>query len=87
MNRNYYKLANVHILSQTLVLHHRNTIAAAAAAAVATVTAMILSDATIGITVIEIKSKAALKAAYEQLSAAATWVGIYFCVVTWELYL
>jgi hypothetical protein len=34
---------------------------------------MILSDATIGITEIEIKSKAALKAAYD---------GIYFCVVT-----
>ena len=79
---NYYKLANVHILSQTLVLHHRNTIAAAAAAAVAAVSAMILSDATIGITVIEIKSKAALKAAYEHVSAAPTWVVIYFCVVT-----
>ena len=59
--RNYYKLANVHILSQTLVLQHRNTIAAAATTtAVATVTAMILSDATIGITVIEIKSKGSL---------------------------
>ena len=79
MNRNYYKLANVHILSQTLVLHHRNTIAAAA---VATVTTIILSDATIGITIIEMKTKAALKAAYEHLSAAATWVVIYFCVVT-----
>ena len=43
---------------------------------------MILSDATMGITIIEIKSKAALKAAYEHLSAAATWVVIYFCVVT-----
>ena len=43
---------------------------------------MILSDATIGITEIEIKSKAALKAAYEHLSAATTWVVIYFCVVT-----
>jgi hypothetical protein len=60
---------------------HRNNIAAAAAAVTA-VTTMILSDATIGITVIEIKSKAAFKAAYEQLSAAATWVVIYFCVVT-----
>ncbi len=39
---------------------------------------MILSDATIGITVIEIKSKAALKAAYEHLSASTTWVVIYF---------
>ena len=83
MNRNYYKLANVHIRSQTLVSHHRNNIATASAAtaAVTAVTAMILSDATIGITVIEIKSKAALKAAYEQLSAAATWVVIYFYVV------
>ena len=81
--RNYFKLANVHILSQTLVSHHRNNIATtAAAAAVTAVTAMIVSDATIGITVIEIKSKAALKAAYEHLSAAATWVVIYFCVVT-----
>ena len=84
MNRNYYKLANVHILSQTLVSHHRNDIATTATTteAVAAVTAMILSDATIGITVIEIKSKAALKAAYEHLSAEATWVVIYFCVVT-----
>ena len=70
-------------LSQTLVSHHRNNIAtAAAAAAVAVVTAMILSDASIGITIIEMKTKAALKAAYEHLSAAATWVVIYFCVVT-----
>ncbi len=77
-------MANVHILSQTLVLHHRNTIAARAVAApaVAAVTAIILSDATMGITVIEIKSKAALKAAYEYLLATATWVVIYFCVVT-----
>ena len=83
MNRNYYKLANVHILSQTLVSHHRNNIAtAAAAAAVTAVTAMILSDATMGITIIEMKTKAALKAAYEHLSAAATWIVIYFCVVT-----
>ena len=61
-------------LSQTLVSHHRNNIATAAAAeaAVTTVTAMILSDATIGITRIEMKTKAALKAAYEHLSAAAT---------------
>ena len=59
--RNYYKLANVHILSQTLVSHHRNNIATiAASAAVAVVKAMILSDATIGITVIEMKTKAAL---------------------------
>ncbi len=43
---------------------------------------MILSDATMGIIVIEITSKAALKAAYEHLSATATWVVIYFCVVT-----
>ena len=65
---------NVHIRSQTQVSHHRNDIATAAAAAavVAAVTAMLLSDATIGITIIEIKSKAALKAAYEHLSAAAT---------------
>jgi hypothetical protein len=70
-------------LHKTLVSHHRNNIAtAAAAAAVTTVTAMILSDATMGITIIEIKSRAALKAAYEHLSAAATWVVIYFCVVT-----
>lgn len=70
---------------KTLVSHHRNNIAtasAAAAAAVTAVTAMILSDATMGITIIEIKTKAALKAAYEHLSAAATWVVIYFCVVT-----
>ena len=80
MNRNYYKLANVHILSQTLVSHHRNNIATAAA--VTAVTSMILSDATMGITIIEMKSKAALKAAYEHLSAAATWVVIYFCVIT-----
>jgi hypothetical protein len=45
------------------------------------VTAVILSDATIGITIIEIKTKAALKAAYEHLSATATWVVIYFYVV------
>ena len=82
LNRNYYKLDNVHIRSQTLVSHHRNNIATAAAAAVAAVTAMRLSDASIGITIIEIKSKAALKASYEHLSAAATWVVIYFCVVT-----
>ena len=70
---------NVHIRSQTLVSHHRNNIATAtAAAAVTTVTAMILSDASIGITIIEIKSRAALKAAYEHLSAATTWVVIYF---------
>ncbi len=76
-------MADVHILSQTLVSHHRNNIATAAAAATVTaVTAMILSDATMGITIIEIKSRAALKAAYEHLSAAATWVAIYFCVVT-----
>ncbi len=43
---------------------------------------MILSDATISITVIEIKSKAALKAAYEHLSSAPAWVVIYFRVVT-----
>ncbi len=82
MHRNYYKLANVHIPSQTLVSHHRNNIAIPAAAAVAAVTAMILSNATIRITIIEIKTKAALKAAYEHLSAATTWVVIYFCVVT-----
>ncbi len=70
-------------LSQTLVSHHRNNIAtAAAAAAVTAVTAMILSDATMGITIIKTKTKAALKAAYELLSAAATWAVIYFCVVT-----
>ena len=72
-------------LSQTLVSHYRNNIATAAtaaAAAVTAVTSMILSDATIGITIIEIKSKAALKAAYEHLSAAVTWVVIYFFVVT-----
>ena len=74
-------------LHKTLVLHHRNTIATAAAtvqvaAAVAAVATIILSDATIGITIIEMKTKAALKAAYEHLSAAATWVVIYFCVVT-----
>ena len=69
MNRNYYKLANVHILSQALVSHHRNNIATAAAAAttVTTVTAMILSDATIGITIIGMKTKAVLKAANERL--------------------
>ncbi len=50
-------------------------------------TAIILSDATIGITIIEMKTKAALKAAYEHMSAATTWDVIYFCVVTWELYL
>jgi hypothetical protein len=33
------------------------------------------------------KTKAALKAAYEILSATNTWAVIYFCVVTWELYL
>ncbi len=83
MNRNYYKLANVHILSQTLVSHHRNNIAtAAAAAAVAAVTAMRLSNASIGITVIEMKTKTALEAANEHLLAAATWVVIYFYVVT-----
>ncbi len=84
-------MANVHLFSQTLVSHHRNNIAtSAAAAAVTTVTTMILSDATMGITVIEIKSKAALKAAYEHLSVATTWVvihAIYFLVVTQELYL
>ncbi len=67
MNRNYYKLGNVHILSQTLVLHHRKPIAtiavvaAAATTAVASVTKIILSDATIGITIIEMKTNAALK--------------------------
>ena len=69
---------------KTLVSHRRNNIAtaAAAAAAVTTVTTMILSDATMGITIIEIKSKAALKTAYDYLSATTTWVVIYFCVVT-----
>ncbi len=69
---------------KTLVSHHRNNIATAAVASavVTTVTAMILSDATMGITVIEIQSKAALKAAYDYLSATTTWVVIYFCVVT-----
>ncbi len=62
---------------KTLVSHHRNNIAA-----VTTVTAMILSDATIGITIIKMKTKAALKAAYEHLSASSTWIVIYFCVVT-----
>ncbi len=57
------------------------TIAAAAAAAAA-VTTIILSDATIGIAIIEIKTKAALKAAYEHLAASAAWVVIYFCVIT-----
>ena len=51
-------------LHKTLVSHHRNNIATAAATAVTAVTAMILSDASIGITIIEIKSRAALKAAY-----------------------
>ena len=70
-------------LSQTLVSHHRNNIATTSATtAVTAVTAMILNDATIGITIIEMKTKAALKAAYEILSAATTWVVIYFCVVT-----
>ncbi len=48
-------------------------------------TAIILNYATIGITIIEMKINAALKATYEHLSAAATWVvihAIYFCVVT-----
>ncbi len=79
------------MLSKTLVLHHRNTIAALAVAttvaatspSAATVTTIILSDATIGITIIEMKTKAALKAAYEHLSAATTyWVVIYHCVIT-----
>ncbi len=63
---NCYKMANVHILSQTLVLHHRNTVAtlATAAATALAVTTIILSDATNGITIIEMKTKAALKAAY-----------------------
>ncbi len=68
-----------------LVSHHRNNIATAAAATTATavaVTAIILNDATIGITIIEMKTKAALKAASEHLSATTTWVVIYFCVVT-----
>ena len=71
-------------LHKALVSHHRNNIATAAATAatVIAVTAMILSDATMGITIIEIKTKTALKAAYEHLSAATTWVVIYFCVVT-----
>ncbi len=51
-------------LHKTLISHHRNNIAAATTT-VTTVTAMILSDTTMGITVIEIKSKAALKTAYE----------------------
>ena len=77
MNRNYFKLNNVHI-PFTLVLHHRNTIAALAAAPTSpsTVTVIILSDATVGITILEMKTKAALKAAYEHLSAVATWVVI-----------
>jgi hypothetical protein len=59
-------LSNVHILLQTLVLHHRNTIVVAAAVAVAAET-KIISDATIGVTIIEMKTNAALKAAYEHL--------------------
>ncbi len=76
-------MCNVHILLQTIVLHHRNTIATttarvSVARTVAVVTEIILSDATIGITTIEIKAN-------EHLSAATTLVGInaiYFCVVT-----
>ncbi len=70
-------------LHKTLVSHHRNNIATAArATTVAAVTTMILSDASIGITIIEMKTKAALKAADEKLSAPVTWVVIYFCVIT-----
>jgi len=92
LNRNYYKLANAHILLQTLVLHHRNTTAAASAAAASatttaatTVTTIILSDTTFGITIIEMKTKAALNAANEHLSATTTLVvinAIHFCVAT-----
>ncbi len=69
-------------LHKTLVSHLRNNIATATAATVTTETSVILSNVTIGIIVIELKTETALKAAYEHLSATTTWVVIYFCVVT-----
>ncbi len=88
-------LINVHILSHTLVFHHRNPIATTAEAAatttaastttVAAVTEIILSESSIGITIIEMKTNAAYKAAYEHLSATTTLVVIYanyLCVAT-----
>ncbi len=62
MNHNYYKLGNVHSFSQTLALHHRNTIATrtigVAATTVAAMTEIILNDATIGITIMKMKTNA-----------------------------
>jgi hypothetical protein len=80
-------LANVHILSQTpafipLQRHRKSTVGVAAKS---TTTKIRLSDDTIGITIINTKTKAALEAANEHLLATFTLVvirAIYFYVAT-----
>ena len=66
--------------------HHRKSATSAGAAAAATTATKIrLSDVIINITIIEIKTKAALKAANEHLSATTILVvvnAIYLCVAT-----
>jgi hypothetical protein len=78
LDRNYYKLANVHILSQTPAFtplqRHRKAASTAATIAAATSTEIRLSDVTINITIIKIATKAALKEAKEHLSATTTLV-------------
>ena len=86
MDCHYYKLANFHIRSPNAIFSPSQLAAGAAAAAAAT--EIILSDATTNITIIGMKTKAALKATNERLSAAATLVminAIHFCVATWEI--
>ena len=87
MDRHYYKLVKVHILSQTLAftlsqLHRK---AKASATVTSTAIEIRLSEATTSITIIEMKTKAGLKATNEHLSAATTLIminAIYLCVAT-----
>ena len=82
-------LANVHILSQTPAFspsqRHRKATTTAAATTTATVTKLRLSDVTISITIINMKTKAGLKTANTQLSATTILVLmklIYLCFTT-----
>jgi hypothetical protein len=89
MDRNKCKFANVHILSQTPVLTQRQDhrkVTRTTTTTVSATTEIILSDASINIiTIIEIKTQTALKAANEHVSVGATLVvinAIYFYHVT-----
>jgi hypothetical protein len=70
LDRSYYKLSNVHILSQTPTFttsrRHHN------AEASATMTKIILSDVAIRLNIINMKTKAALEAANKRLSTTIT---------------